>query len=313
MSREVSLGTLRIHLDLKEQAEQTKKDLKEVANEMDKTADAAVELADETSTLGDKLDTAATSLQRTSQMLMGMADIVESGSRIIEEYGTELGLTEEQVVKLTGTLENIQKPLMIGAQLLMGLGDALEFAKFAHESLKISMLTNPITLVLIAIAAAVTMLYMAWHFNWGGMRDTFDRIWKHMQPLFDAIKRVLGKLGIDTGSLGEIWEKVWRAIGWVLETILIPMIDALIILVEWIEKAIDAWNAFWGTQQEKPLASGPNMSGGSGGGTNVNTTYHTESTTVYGGVNAYGGTGTTEEGMNAMQIYQASRTGAGGG
>lgn len=308
MSRSVDLGSLGVRLEI-EQLEQTMKDLQKVSDEFDETGQAAEDMAKSTKNLEKTLDSLDEGLTRVSQGLMAAADMLEVGIEFIEEYGEALGLTEEQMTNLIGTMEEIQKPLMMGARAFIALADTMVVANWAIKKLSISMLTNPITLVLVAIAAAVTALYFAWKNNWGGIHDTFDRIWARLQPAFEGISRLLKRIGIDTSDMGKILDVVFGAIGWYIEFMLNPLIDALIILVGWLEKAAAAWDNFWGAQ-----GSGTMTMPGSPRFTPTSNTYapsyNNQTSTVYGGIQVYdSGGGGAEAGMNAFDIYTQRRRG----
>lgn len=309
MSRSVDLGSLAMRLEI-EQLEQTMKDLQKVSDEFDETGQAAEDFAKSTETLEKQLDKLDEGLTRVGQGLMAMADFVETGIEVLEEYGEELGLSEEQIANLTAQLEAIQKPLLMGARTMMALADVMVVARYAVQNLSWAMVTSPIGIVLIGIAIAVTALYFAWQNNWGGIHDTFDRIWKRLQPAFEGISRLLKRIGIDTEDMGAVLDIVFGAIGWYIEFMLNPLIDALIILVGWLEKAAAAWDNFWGAQGSGTMTmpGSPRFSPQSPT-TTTSTTYSPTSTTVYGGVNVYGTEGTAEAGMNAFDIYTQRRRG----
>lgn len=108
----------------------------------------------------------------------------------------------------------------------------------------------PVIAVLVAIAAAVYLLYQAWQNNWGGMRDTIMGVWASLQPTFEALKAWLGVAipvalqwlsNLWTGTLLPALQAVWGFIS----TYVLPLLGAIgQVIGAVIMNAVKQWSAF---------------------------------------------------------------------
>lgn len=313
--------------------------VKDAIKNIDQASDKMDEMADSAQQLGERLEKMGDRLQRGAQLVMGISDTVEGSSRLIQQYGTHLGLTEEQIEDLNQKTEAFVETMTSIQYVLMGVGDimeitgmAMQFFRASHavttastvagnQAMSVSFLglqisMGPLILVILAIAAAVAILFFAWKNNWGGIQITFENVKNAIQPAIEIIRRILQKLGFDVEGVGglvelfgEIMDIVFLHILAVVEPVLLKLIDYLIIFLEWVEKAIDAWNAWRGKQKDMSTGGYGGAAVGSGGGYTYSPTQ--ANTTIYGGVHNHPGEqSATGEGYNPFQISREARRGA---
>ena len=92
----------------------------------------------------------------------------------------------------------------------------------AFKAFTLSLLTNPVTLILVAIAAAVVLLYIAWQNNFGGIREITAGVWDYLSKSFVWLMDTLGWM---LGPIYAIyyafthWSEIVGVIGGVIDSI----------------------------------------------------------------------------------------------
>lgn len=100
-------------------------------------------------------------------------------------------------------LETAFAGLMIVPKIFSAIGAAATF-----------LMANPIILAIVAIIAAIVLLYLAWTNNWFGIRDKLTAVWNVLASVFGAVVDWLRN--VITGALKflqNIWNTIWGAIG----------------------------------------------------------------------------------------------------
>lgn len=248
---------------------------------LDKVDDKFDEAAAAAKTLDQKLDDLDTAFSKAALAVQGMTDVIEGSSRLVQQHGAMLGLTKEEIEALNQKTEEFVQTMQSFSMILMGVADLCQVAsvvmgvfKTSHAAttattvagnqamsvsflgLQISM--GPLILVILAIIAAVVLLYFAWNRNWGGIRDSFKRVYDTIKPGIEALRRVMKKLGMDVDDTGGIWklldeimDNVFRNILERYEPILIRIAECIVALAEALEWAVNAWDEFWQAQREQ--------------------------------------------------------------
>jgi len=146
-------------------------------------------------------------LPEATKVVTKTADIVENLSNLDE-----------------GVLNNIKNFTLFTSKVLAvvaGLGLFTFAVETVIKSLAIlgtifGVITSPIVLGTLAIAAASYMLYTAWTENWGGIRDKTETIWNnHLKPIYDKMLEWMGEAWdwiIETSGDAWDWMKntTWR-------------------------------------------------------------------------------------------------------
>lgn len=108
--------------------------------------------------------------------------------------------------------------------------------------------SGPIGIIILAIIAALALLFLAWKNNWGNIRGIVANILNFLQPAFKM-------LGVALKILGEVFVYVWNIIARVMQIawsiISIPL-NFLWGILEGFIKSIfpdveDAWSFLWNT------------------------------------------------------------------
>jgi len=121
----------------------------------------------------------------------------------VENLKTSLGKMLSPLSGLLPVLTNLMPMFgVMGAQLLPQMLTAL-------KGLNLAFLTSPIGIAIMAIAAAIGFLYVAWKNNWGGIRDVFAAVANWIVSKFNWLsEKVQGVIDFFKGIfdwLGEAW------------------------------------------------------------------------------------------------------------
>jgi TP901 family phage tail tape measure protein len=179
----------------------------------------------------DMSKTAKAGMQGLTSALEGLS-IAISESGVLDAFTKVLGAVTKVVRKLTETNPEIMKyafafgavvaaigPLLKVGGMLFGwmskIGPAITAVKTAMLGLNTAFLTNPVTLVVLAIVALGVAIYAAYqHFEpfrnavdkaFGALKVGFDLLMIALQPVFDAVKRVFDQI---VQSAGQMWTAV---------------------------------------------------------------------------------------------------------
>ncbi len=121
---------------------------------------------------------------------------------------------------LTDIIKALPPPLVAGLVIgLMNVGRAMKIWEIIQGVLNAELLANPITLVVIAVAALVTAIVLIatktrwfqdmWDSAWGFIKSTFDKVFgwiKHNWPLIAGI--LLGPIALVAGEIIQHWDAI---------------------------------------------------------------------------------------------------------
>jgi TP901 family phage tail tape measure protein len=212
--------------------------------------------------------TAKAGMQGFTSALEGLS-IAISESGVLDAFTQILGAVTKVVRKMTETNPEIMKwafafgavVAAIGPVLKVGgalfgwmskIGPAITAVKTAMLGLNTAFLTNPVTLVVLAIVALGVAFYEAYQHcapfreavdkAFAALKVAFDTIMVALQPVFDAVKRVFDQI---VGSSGDMWAKVQpilTALGDTFKSVLGLIVDYVTM---WVDLVMAIWNR-WG-------------------------------------------------------------------
>ena len=142
-------------------------------------------------------------------------------NKLLREFGDELAPVIRTVADAVGNLvkwfkslpEPIQEAVKFGAVLAITVG--LLAGAFAALSLAAS----PVTLTILAIAAAGALLYLAFETNFGGIRDITERVFGRISELIGKIMGLFGGLQGSVGETGDVFSRVFGVIETIANTV----------------------------------------------------------------------------------------------
>jgi TP901 family phage tail tape measure protein len=212
--------------------------------------------------------TAKAGMQGFTSALEGLS-IAISESGVLDAFTQILGAVTKVVRKMTETNPEIMKwafafgavVAAIGPVLKVGgalfgwmskIGPAITAVKTAMLGLNTAFLTNPVTLVVLAIVALGVAFYEAYKHcqpfreavdkAFAALKVAFDTVMVALQPVFDAVKRVFDQI---IGSSGDMWAKVQpilTALGDTFKSVLGLIVDYVTM---WVDLVMAIWNR-WG-------------------------------------------------------------------
>lgn len=126
---------------------------------------------------------------------------------------------QRNIVLFAGIAAVVGPVLMVVGTLITALGAI------------IPIVLSPIGLAIIAIVAAVGLLYAAWTNNWGGIRDTVAQIWTGLQPVFSALQGWLAIIIPAALAVVQVWWNNFltgaQALWAFLNTFVFPILGAI--------------------------------------------------------------------------------------
>jgi len=167
----------------------------------------------------------------------------------VSEDGDRVGKFAAAVNKLMGFVEKlfafiekhpalVEFAVKIGAlviaisyaiPVIQGLIATFAAVKTAIMALSVFMAANPMVLALMAIVAAIALLYMAWTNNWGGIQDKVKAVVAFLTPAFELIKgklkAVKDYLPLLLGPIGLVytafknWDKIKETVTGLADTV----------------------------------------------------------------------------------------------
>lgn len=124
--------------------------------------------------------------------------------------------------------------------IIFGIGAAFAAASIIATVAGIVAAINPLTLIIVAVGAAVGALWVAWQNNWGNIQAITLTVWEIIKAVFDQVKAVVidtvipqlqqafDNVTLALNSMGLNWSDVWNAASTVL-SIVATVIGGLIV------------------------------------------------------------------------------------
>ena len=191
-------------------------------------------------TLGTALLPAMTALQSTINKIAADPAFQEFLQKAVDALGAFATKVIENIPVVIDTFQKVASWLSDHEGVLIGILVALGAAVTAFVYLTVApaiagliALMSPVILPILAISAAVALLYEAWENDWGGIRTTLKAVWEDtLKPIFEQVKQWLGV------NIPVAIDALTTAFNWVKVNVLEPIAGAFDNIGEAIQKVI---------------------------------------------------------------------------
>lgn len=154
-------------------------------------------------------------LTQASPRLKAQMEILNMRTnQLLREFGDGLApvidIVADGIKNLTGWFKSLPEPVQEAIK--FGAVLAITIGLLAGAFAALSLAASPVTLAILAIAAAGAILYLMFETNFGGIKDITERVLGRIGELLEKIMGLFGGLGGAVGQTGDTFTRVFGII-----------------------------------------------------------------------------------------------------